>query len=90
MCGENQHCLQDVEQQDGSSPRMRGKRRTFFFTCRGQGLIPAHAGKTTGRGIPSLGNKAHPRACGENSGAERTSVTFAGSSPRMRGKLERN
>ena len=55
----------------------------------GNGLIPAHAGKTPSSLAGSRRCKAHPRACGENSPAFMTSSPATGSSPRMRGKRTR-
>ena len=53
-------------------------------------LIPAHAGKTgVGRRI-NQDAWAHPRACGENETPAGISREISGSSPRMRGKHQRN
>ena len=51
----------------GSSPLTRGKR--YAYTMHGYlpGLIPAHAGKTTGELQSALTLWAHPRSRGENS-----------------------
>ena len=50
----------------GSSPLTRGK-RDAPLACFGQrGLIPAHAGKTSGSTWGSCGTRAHPRSRGEN------------------------
>ena len=51
------------------------------------GLIPAHAGKTTGALTLETVYRAHPRACGENAVRAARALKVAGSSPRMRGKL---
>ena len=60
--------------------RLIAARRTY-------GLIPACAGKTT-PGRDSAGRcAAHPRVCGENSGAKVVGDYTQGSSPRVRGKL---
>ena len=65
---------------------MRGKpawERQFLAV---DGLIPAHAGKTSST-LPALaGNGAHPRACGENIDVSVIVPVKTGSSPRMRGK----
>ena len=50
------------------------------------GLIPAHAGKTREPGKARSQARAHPRACGENTGVFSVYYYAAGSSPRMRGK----
>ena len=52
----------------GSSPLTRGKRHRGRRRCYRDGLIPAHAGKTTGRNEERGAREAHPRSRGENSG----------------------
>ena len=52
----------------GSSPRMRGKLRRTFRLGLARRLIPAHAGKTALFLVLVKGDRAHPRACGENIG----------------------
>ena len=70
----------------GSSPRMRGKPDFTDSITGTKRLIPAHAGKTSFLGVPSLRGGAHPRACGENTRFLTYEVYKWGSSPRMRGK----
>ena len=85
-CGENREIAFGNWYEQGSSPRMRGKRGCRSMRPSGLRLIPAHAGKTPLRSSPQPSPPAHPRACGENC-PTRVSVSFAkGSSPRMRGK----
>ena len=50
--------------------------------------IPAHAGKTIFRSSLQDFSREHPRACGENYRATGKSASTAGTSPRMRGKLD--
>ena len=72
----------------GSSPRVRGKQRERLLHEQRPGLIPARAGKTL-TGHASYTNwQAHPRACGENCVGMMLAAARAGSSPRVRGKLE--
>ncbi len=52
----------------GSSPLTRGKRDVRLNICRDEGLIPAHAGKTTRQPRSTPLHRAHPRSRGENSG----------------------
>ena len=73
--------------EEGSSPRMRGKRLSALFPGQRSGLIPAHAGKTAGSTAANSPKPAHPRACGENNVVVGVHCGFSGSSPRMRGKL---
>ena len=71
----------------GSSPLTRGK----LAIRRGRevqgGLIPAHAGKTTGRARPAGQRRAHPRSRGENVEPLNRVTVHEGSSPLTRGKL---
>ena len=72
----------------GSSPRGRGKRRSGHQCLRSCRLIPAWAGKTSGRAGGLAVRRAHPRVGGENVVLRRLSAVAAGSSPRGRGKHE--
>ena len=88
-CGENGALPPDGLNLEGSSPRMRGKPQGSRSRHREGGLIPAHAGKTLRRLSARMSMPAHPRACGENSETDESRVEGSGSSPRMRGKLNR-
>ena len=86
VCGENTRVRATDLLREGSSPRMRGKRRVLSATCWPVGLIPAYAGKT-GLHLPLRRHApAHPRVCGENFRFCRSCHARSGSSPRMRGK----
>ena len=65
-CGENLKPTALRRRSAGSSPRMRGKRLPEPCSWRCFGLIPAHAGKTLWEHRDQSGQRAHPRACGEN------------------------
>ena len=85
-CGANTIEFFAHEIEDGSSPRMRGKRRSISRPCLSVRIIPAHAGQTAtldGRASPS---RDHPRACGANFSGLGSTIVGIGSSPRMRGK----
>ena len=70
----------------GSSPLTRGKQEHLLSLQVSWGLIPAHAGKTSGVLMPRCVLAAHPRSRGENAtGVRRISATH-GSSPLTRGK----
>ena len=71
---------------DGSSPRRRGKRAGHRLRPRPYRIIPAHAGQTTATRCPCESPADHPRACGANLTADDAHASTAGSSPRMRGK----
>ena len=70
----------------GSSPLTRGKLDHARRHGGGQGLIPAHAGKTLPPNSGCVSRRAHPRSRGEN--RERTAARLdeLGSSPLTRGK----
>ena len=52
--------------QQGSPPRMRGKRLLGLPEVPREGITPAHAGKTRSCASPAPRFRDHPRACGEN------------------------
>ena len=85
-CGENLESGSERIIPAGSSPRMRGKPCTHGLEVGIEGLIPAHAGKTTIWAAPLVPKTAHPRACGENGPCGHGVWPLLGSSPRMRGK----
>ena len=85
-CGENEVAGLVHGGVPGSSPRVRGKRRSCHQAHRGRGLIPACAGKTSSASLPTCGRRAHPRVCGENAMPCHWVPFAKGSSPRVRGK----
>ena len=87
--GENVPPVAALARAVGSSPLTRGKLATLSFPPRTQGLIPAHAGKTSGCGQRRRAMGAHPRSRGENYGVEIELFDGYGSSPLTRGKPAR-
>ena len=85
-CGENLSPFSGIAPRQGSSPRMRGKRKWGCCLAWFLRLIPAHAGKTIADWLNPRRAEAHPRACGENFAAPGPPTKRGGSSPRMRGK----
>ena len=75
--------------QNGSSPLTRGKRGCVSGVAPGDGLIPAHAGKTESVRARDRLPGAHPRSRGENSSVSSQWGSSAGSSPLTRGKRTR-
>ena len=73
----------------GSSPRMRGKLGRLGLSLRCLRIIPAHAGQTASTHRLAPASADHPRACGANCLIALTVLIGYGSSPRMRGKPER-
>ena len=86
--GENGPCELPGVVRRGSSPLTRGKLARRPRQRGGEGLIPAHAGKTApahkGRGH----TPAHPRSRGENRVGNKCRIRKLGSSPLTRGKLK--
>ena len=67
---------------------MRGKRFQHLQVDAADGLIPAHAGKTTPHFWESSHCRAHPHSRGENASRVNFSERLAGSSPLTRGKRQ--
>ena len=65
-CGANLSLQLAEDIPDGSSPRMRGKRRVWFAMVGRCRIIPAHAGQTIFSGRFLIPSADHPRACGAN------------------------
>ena len=84
--GENAELMDRYTVQRGSSPLTRGKPKPMDRRPPSVGLIPAHAGKTTGSRAASRTQGAHPRSRGENGRAWRCRKPGGGSSPLTRGK----
>ena len=84
--GENGKSSRGAHAPLGSSPLTRGKLIHEGIEIVTDGLIPAHAGKTSWRRrrFPRLG--AHPRSRGENEGVTLHQLRHRGSSPLTRGK----
>ena len=71
----------------GSSPLTRGKQDREARGAKVDGLIPAHAGKTSLPFGAKMKGTAHPRSRGENGHTKGTLKCISGSSPLTRGKL---
>ena len=66
VCGENFEATRREVAEKGSSPRVRGKLKTYLGDLINVGLIPACAGKTRVNNASTRRVRAHPRVCGEN------------------------
>ena len=84
-CGE--HYLRTLisSTSTGSSPRMRGTRRSPDIRVLPTRIIPAHAGNTIETVELWKYARDHPRACGEHEVCHLVAPISRGSSPRMRG-----
>ena len=83
ICSRSQH-----SRFGGSSPLTWGKQVQDRATPRGQGLIPAHVGKTSPSSAPGTPARAHPRSRGENKTYGGGVSEDKGSSPLTLGKHE--
>ena len=86
-CGENRVTTPAKVQCRGSPPRMRGKQGYTVQRTHQYRITPADAGKTELILSAMRGQTDHPRGCGENAAFACLCALFAGSPPRMRGKL---
>ena len=84
--GENVSVALRTGLRPGSSPLTRGKPGREHHQPEPTGLIPAHAGKTTGRNVGPCVRGAHPRSRGENGTHPYSMSSPQGSSPLTRGK----
>ena len=84
--GENSTEGVSISAVTGSSPLTRGKPRPASQHHTKTRLIPAHAGKTSGRDVSSGHGAAHPRSRGENIPQKFRPSRAQGSSPLPRGK----
>ena len=84
--GENWIYASEKSAGAGSSPLTRGKRGDRRDDRADRGLIPAHAGKTTGGVFSTMTPGAHPRSRGENLVIKAKNAQRVGSSPLTRGK----
>ena len=85
-CGANMLTWIQALCDNGSSPRMRGKRSSRGAAGSSSGIIPAHAGQTPPYQKAHIILSDHPRACGANEVTSSSIMRSRGSSPRMRGK----
>ena len=85
-CGADQCAQKQILDGMGSSPQVRGRRRTTSHPATGNGLIPAGAGQTTGPYPTTRSSRAHPRRCGADQQRFIQANPRRGSSPQVRGR----
>ena len=86
-CGEKYQEDDDMTQDQGSPPHMRGKARVRAHGVGHVGITPAHAGKRCPINPAGVWCGDHPRTCGEKEGSELSEKIGQGSPPHMRGKV---
>ena len=85
MCGEHEVTRASMNEEQGSSPHVRGALDTDGLTVAGMGIIPACAGSTQHERRERSRNGDHPRMCGEHFFTATWDGIKAGSSPHVRG-----
>ncbi len=85
-CGEKYQEDDDMTQDQGSPPHMRGKARVRAHGVGHVGITPAHAGKSSDQRQRLRLRWDHPRTCGEKLCVVTTPTGGSGSPPHMRGK----
>ena len=85
VCGEHAGRSYAFLSLRGSSPRVRGTRRTFLRFPLAPGIIPACAGNTVFDVTTGTQSGDHPRVCGEHKYRDPQQELRLGSSPRVRG-----
>ena len=88
-CGEHSSNMLVGNLLGGSSPPVRGARAVKPRVGVAAGLIPARAGSTLMRPLLRQKNRAHPRPCGEHSILAQPGLVEQGSSPPVRGALQK-
>ena len=87
VCGELGYRNQGALLSDGSSPRVRGTRRSRGNRGASRRFIPACAGNSTSDHRRAGATTVHPRVCGELQDGADEGLNEGGSSPRVRGTL---
>ena len=90
VCGERATTQQFISQMGGSSPRVRGTRLEAHRILGLARFIPACAGNAAGTDVQDNSVAVHPRVCGERGGIYAMNEDDYGSSPRVRGTLNRS
>ena len=90
MCGEHVGAFDVGADDAGSSPHVRGARRTSSNRFVRRGIIPACAGSTSSLTLVAVLSRDHPRMCGEHPRQRYFTTVQPGSSPHVRGAHDRN
>ena len=85
-CGANLSTFITPLRASGSSPLVRGQLHGLVGVVAHGRIIPARAGPTSTRGVPSTSTSDHPRSCGANWTAAESNGFPVGSSPLVRGQ----
>ena len=92
VCGGSSWYEGEAGATGGTSPRVRGKPCPVLSAVEHQRYIPACAGEARTALVPTMASGVHPRVCGGSLGGRRrfgvAGEPRAGTSPRVRGKLD--
>ena len=88
-CGEREFIADRPGLDLGSSPRVRGTRHQIHRRCHDRRFIPARAGNAATLRPTAFPSAVHPRACGERDQTTIINARPSGSSPRVRGTLQK-
>ena len=86
MCGADIHAQAVYKGDEGSSPRVRSRRRVAIVVRSVWGIISACAEQTMRHGSHAPARWDHLRVCGADNGAWRAVMLAGGSSPRVRSR----
>jgi len=89
-CGERAARFYYLQKMAGSSPPVRGTCVICVYVLHVMRFIPARAGNVGSRGRWPGQTPVHPRPCGERATAAGKAGRHTGSSPPVRGTLERD
>ena len=89
MCGEHHLGQRRDRLVQGSSPHVRGALEAAVSAMTSLGIIPACAGSTQARPIPSPASRDHPRMCGEHGSHDRSVLVGDGIIPACAGSTSR-
>ena len=90
VCGEQIHRSKLTQRRTGSSPRVRGTDVALVSQWVSPRFIPACAGNREFAWWCCVCMAVHPRVCGEQIRATHLSILISGSSPRVRGTVDRS
>ena len=88
-CGEQSRCNQPLSLPTGSSPLVRGTGKSCRYLSSAYRFIPARAGNSLTIASKWSTSTVHPRSCGEQQVRTLTEWCFCGSSPLVRGTVNK-
>src|SRR5690606_17606511 len=90
VCGEQITAVRIPRRQNGTSPRLRGTDNGRAYTKAPKRYIPASAGNRNVRVVFDVLGTVHPRVCGEQIFKFFRPFFACGTSPRLRGTVQKD